>query len=94
MAQVIESQLGVAVALSAVLSSSLTYYGAVLRFRNRINTHELAVDRRFDDVERKMSRINKRSAVSLRILVDIANKEGVLNRVTDQLGDLLLEDED
>lgn len=90
--------LGLLVSLSSIVSAAvaagLTYYGTLLRFRNRISNHEAAVDTRFDALERKVTRINKRSAMSLRILLDIANKEGVLNRVTDQVSDLLLEDDE
>lgn len=88
----IERELALVATLSALLSGVLTYFAALYQFRRRIDTHEQTVNSRLSRVEQRISKLDRRSVASLKILVDIANKEGVMNRITDQLGDLLLEE--
>lgn len=90
----IERQLAIVAALSALLSGVLTYFAALYQFRRRIDAHELNVEHRLSRVGERISKLDRRSVAALQILVDIANKQGLMNRISDQLGDLLLGEAD
>lgn len=88
----IDRELGLAATLSALLSGVLTYFAALYQFRRRIDSHELTVENRLNRIEQRINKLDRRSVAMLQIMVDVANKQGVMNRITDQLGDLLLEE--
>lgn len=90
----VAENVGLVAGVSAIAGGAVSYIASIFGVDRRVDKKIADYGERLSNVERMVRKLDRRSLYSLKLQIDIANKEGVMQRISDNLGDLLLDEED